>query len=250
MCASRSQQTQRTDASGGPSRLIITIDGPAGTGKSSVARELAERLGLDFLDTGAMYRAATALALERGIDPSDGPAIAEMLNEACIRFDWSKRPPELQAFGKSIMHILRTPEVDACVSPISKLPEVRSVLVETQRAIANDHPRLVTEGRDQGSVVFPDADVKIYLDADLGIRAARRARQLGVSTDEDALASIEKELRERDERDSTRSMGPLTCPPDAIVVDTTTYDQDAVVGRLVQIVTDQLPTHFPRGTPT
>lgn len=130
-------------------RLIVTIDGPAGTGKSSVARDLAARLGLEFLDTGAMYRAATALAIDRGISLKNEEAIAELVRDADLRFTWSDDPPTLTAFGKSVMHRLRERDVSAGVSPVSQLPKVRRVLVEIQRRIGEAHPRLVSEGRDQ-----------------------------------------------------------------------------------------------------
>jgi len=223
-------------------RLIVTIDGPAGTGKSSVARDLARRLGLEFLDTGAMYRAATALAIDHGIDLADGEAVADLVREADLHFDWLSDPPALKAFGRSIMNRLRDADVAASVSPVSGLAEVRRVLVEKQRRIGEVHPRLVSEGRDQGSVVFRDADVKLYLDASPRIRAERRAQQLArmgaVHVDVDA---IEREQRERDERDSRRAVGPLIRPPDAVVVDTSAMDQSRVVDELERIVRSRAP---------
>ncbi|MDX2114269.1 MAG: (d)CMP kinase [Planctomycetota bacterium] len=219
-----------------PRRLIVTIDGPAGTGKSSVARELALRLGLDFLDTGAMYRAATALALDSGTDLGDEPAIAELVRQADLRFDWTTDPPTLLARGRSIMHRLREPEVTSAVSPVSSLPAVRRVLVERQRRIGEVHQRLVSEGRDQGSVVFFDADVKIYLEASLQVRARRRADQLRREGRDADLAAIEREIADRDHRDSTRAVGPLTCPDDAQRFDTSTLDQRGVVDALARLV--------------
>lgn len=217
-------------------RLLVAIDGPAGTGKSSVARGLALRLGLDFLDTGAMYRAATALALDLGIDLSDEVMLADVVRSADLCFDWTTDPPTLHAFGRSIMHRLRDADVSAQVSPVSSLAAVREVLVERQRRIGEVHRRLVSEGRDQGSVVFHDADVKVYLDASPKVRARRRAEQLARLGQPGDLAVIEREIAERDRRDSTRAVGPLVCPEDAVRLMTDDLDQEGVIDELVRIV--------------
>jgi len=216
-------------------RLIVTIDGPAGTGKSSVGRALAGRLGVEFLDTGAMYRAATAIALKQGVDLRDGAAIAALVRDAEIEFDWAEDPPALLAWGRPMTAELRTPEVDAAISPVSALPQVRTALVEMQRRIAADHPRLVSEGRDQGSVVFPDADAKIFLDATLEERARRRAEQMNQRGEAD-VAQVAEELAQRDEADSSRLVGPLVQPDDAAVVDTTALNFDEVIDELERIV--------------
>lgn len=217
-------------------RLIVTIDGPAGTGKSTVARGLARRLGVDFLDTGAMYRAATALALDAGADLDDAEQVAALVREADLCFVWQDDPPTLLAHGRSIMHRLRDPDVSAQVSPVSALAGVRRILVERQRRIGEVHARLVSEGRDQGSVVFFDADVKLYLDADIAVRARRRAEQLRAAGRDADIGAVEREVRERDQRDSTRAVGPLVCPGDAVRVDTSDLTQDEVVDRLASIV--------------
>ena len=216
--------------------FIVTIDGPAGTGKSTVAHRLAKRLGLEFLDTGAMYRAAALTALERGIDPSDGPCVAELVRAIDLRFDWRTDPPELFVNGTAMGERIRTPEVTRAVSAVASNPLVRAAMVESQRAIAARHPRLVTEGRDQGSVVFPDADVWIYLDARAEVRARRRVEQLRTKGIETTEAEVLANISERDRLDSSRRDGPLVCPSGAAVVDTSAIDIDEVIDRLEEIV--------------
>ncbi len=216
--------------------FIVTIDGPAGTGKSTVAHRLAKRLGLEFLDTGAMYRAAALAALERDIDPTDGARVAELVRGMDIRFDWRRDPPELLVDGCAVGDAIRTERVTRAVTPVASNPSVRHAMVEAQRRIAAAHRRLVTEGRDQGSVVFHDADVRIYLDARPDIRARRRVDQLrlkGIITTE---AEILAQILERDRRDSTRRDGPLVVPDGADVVDTSDIDIDEVIDRLEDIV--------------
>ena len=221
-------------------RLIVTIDGPAGTGKSSVAEELAAELGLEFLDTGAMYRAATALAIERSVSLKDERAIADLVRDADLTFDWTATPPTLHAFGRDVTERLRDKDVSAGVSPVSQLPAVRRVLVEIQRRIGEAHPRLVSEGRDQGSVVFHDAEVKFYMDASPRVRAERRARQLRAKGREADIDRIEAELAERDRRDSTREVAPLVRPPGAVSVDTSALSKAEVVAELARVVRERV----------
>jgi CMP/dCMP kinase len=221
-------------------RLIITIDGPAGTGKSSVARTLANRLGLEFLDTGAMYRAAAALALDRGIPLSEAATIVDSLEHTDIRFDWKNDPPTLLVDGQSVMSRIRSQDVTAVVSPISGIPGLRKIMVKLQRRIGDEHPRLVTEGRDQGSVVFPDACVKFYLFASAEVRAKRRAEQLRAAGQDADVERLKAEIIERDRSDSARRDGPLTCPTDATRVDTSDMTFDEVVDTLERHVRDQL----------
>jgi len=217
-------------------RLIVTIDGPAGTGKSSVARDLALTLGLEFLDTGAMYRAATALGLDRRIPLDDERALAELIRESDLHFDWTTDPPTLLAFGNALVNRLRDADITRWVSPVSELAGVRRILVDLQRRIGEAHPRLVSEGRDQGSVVFHDADVKFYLDAHARVRAERRAEQLRAAGRPANVDEIEREIMTRDARDTSRAVGPLVCPDDAIRVDTSSLTQSQVVDRLAGLV--------------
>lgn len=223
------------------SAIIVTIDGPAGTGKSSVARSLAHRLGLDFLDTGAMYRAAAVVALEGGIDPADEAALVAAVERADIRFDWSADPPAILAHGRALGERIRSADVTAVVSAVAAAGALRRLMVDKQRRIAREHPRLVTEGRDQGSVVFPDAAVKFYLDASPDIRAARRADQLRAAGQPADVQHLLAEITGRDRLDSSRADGPLICPPDAVRIDTSAMTFDQVVATLETLVRRAVP---------
>lgn len=229
--------SHHSSASNLPDRLIVTIDGTAGTGKTTVARGLSQVLGARYLDTGAMYRAAALLTRQHNIPLDQHEKIAGLVLEADIHFRWSGATPMLQAFGRDVEDAeLRHPRVTEIVSPIAAISQVRSTLVARQRRIGEIHSRLVSEGRDQGTVVFFDADVKFYLDASPRVRAERRAAELcsrGIPAD---AATIERELLGRDKMDSGRSSGPLTKPADAVEVDTSGLDQQGVIDHLAAIV--------------
>ncbi len=217
--------------------LIVTLDGPAGSGKSTVAGLLAKRLGLELLDTGAMYRGLTACCLDRGIDPASQPdAAMDLAKRVSVRFDWGGHPPRLYVDERDVTDRLRDADVTASVSDIASMSDIRMVLVKAQRQIAEHHPRLVTEGRDQGSVVFPKAAVKFYLDANPRVRAARRAAQLRESGRPADEEKILQQITRRDHRDANRTDGPLICPDDAIKADTSDLPLDRVVDLLEQKV--------------
>ncbi|HEX9824903.1 MAG TPA: (d)CMP kinase [Actinomycetota bacterium] len=207
--------------------MIVAIDGPAGSGKSTLARRLALELGLPYVNTGSTYRAVAREALRRGVDPDDGPALGRIATE--LRFDLDREavPPSLLVEGAPPGDDLLTPEVEAAVSRVSSHPEVRAALREVQRRLGS--VGAVVEGRDIGRVVFPDADVKIFLGADPGERAARRLRERG--SEDPALAEA---LGRRDAMDSR--VNPLVAADDAVDVDTTGRTIDEIVEELVAVV--------------
>lgn len=221
-------------------RVIITIDGPAGTGKSTVAHQLAKRLGLEFLDTGAMYRAAALVALDTEIDPADGATLASALENIDLHFDWSSDPPQLLLDDRDISGRIRDLDVSEIVSIVAGQPQLRQILVRHQRRIAEAHPRLVSEGRDQGSVVFPNADLRFFLNADIAIRIERRALQLAHAGKQVSRDRIERDILKRDRLDESRDDGPLIQPEGAIVVDTGNYSVDQVVTKLASTAHQQL----------
>lgn len=219
--------------------LIITIDGPAGTGKSTVAHLLAKRLGLEFLDTGAMYRAAALIAIEQSITPTDGAALARAVANADLHFDWSADPPRVMLDSRDVTNRIRDLDVSSVVSDAAARREVRDVMVSQQRSIAQRHPRLVSEGRDQGSIVFPEACVRFFLHADVKVRADRRLAQLaeaGKFVDEKRIID---DIERRDHIDSTRADGPLIRPDGAIDIDTSHRSIEQVVDTMETIVREQ-----------
>ncbi len=221
-------------------RVIITIDGPAGTGKSTVAHQLAKHLGREFLDTGAMYRAAALVALDAKIDPADGLTLASAVERIDMHFEWSADPPRLLLGDRDVSRRIRDLNVSEVVSIVAGQRELRCMLVARQRRIAESHRRLVSEGRDQGSVVFPEADLRFYLDADIAIRAQRRARQLVDAGMKVSRDRIERDILQRDRMDESRADGPLVRPQGAIVVDTGRRSVDQVVTELARIAHRQL----------
>jgi cytidylate kinase len=215
-------------------RGAVTLDGPSGTGKSSVARDVARRLGATYLDTGAMYRAATVAVLDAGVSLDDKVGIARAVAEARIDVGTNARREVVKVDGVDVRERIRGAEVTRAVSPVSAVPAVRRRLVAQQRALVAEADAVVVEGRDIGTVVLPDATLKIYLTASPEVRAQRRAGQLGV-TDPDKIAALAQDMRRRDEHDSRRADSPLRPADDAIVVDSTDLDRAGVVDRIVEL---------------
>ncbi len=214
--------------------MVITIDGPAGTGKSSVALSVAERLGFDFLDTGAMYRAIGVAALRREINLEDARVLAFVAKHARIEYDWSKHPPGVLLNDEPVGHLLRGAEATRAASYVAVVPAIREMLVKQQQEIGRSHRDLVTEGRDQGTVVFPDAELKFYLDATPAERARRRVHQLRARGEIVDYQEVLDQIESRDQRDRNRKFGPLSVATDAEVVDTTTLTQEQVIDHIVE----------------
>jgi cytidylate kinase len=212
----------------------ITLDGPSGTGKSSVGRAVAARLGAAYLDTGAMYRAATVAVLDAGVEPTDAEAVERVVRAAQIEVGTSAQAELVRVDGVDVAERIRGAEVTRTVSPVSAVPAVRRQLVEQQRALVAVADAVVVEGRDIGTVVLPDATLKIYLTAAPEVRAQRRAGQLGVR-DPAKVAALAEDLRRRDEYDSNRADSPLRPAVDAVIVDSTELDRAAVVERIVHL---------------
>jgi cytidylate kinase len=208
---------------------VIVLDGPAGAGKSTVAREVARRLELPFLDTGAIYRAITLTMLKSNIPPLDTPELRDKLREFCISFSG----PEVFVGDEDVTKEIRTPQIDAAVSPYSALPVVRESLLDIQRHASFEG--LVAEGRDMGTVVFPKADVKIFLTASPEERARRRYEERAAKGEKADYNEILRLVNARDEIDTNRAASPLKPADDAIIFDTTGVTLDAVVGRILEI---------------
>ena len=210
-----------------PPTLVIAIDGPSGSGKSTVARGVAAALDLRYLDTGAMYRAVTWLALNRRVPLDDVAALVELAQHGALEITTTPTPAVVTADGHDVTEAIRGVDVTAAVSQVSAVPGVRSALVRRQRELIGDGG-IVVEGRDIGTAVAPDAPVKIFLTADPEARARRRAAETAA-----AVAATKDSLARRDALDSGRVASPMTQAPDAVVVDSTSLSADEVIARIV-----------------
>lgn len=231
-----SNSNQRTQK-GQSSALRIAIDGPAGAGKSTVAKKLAGLLGYDYIDTGAMYRAVALAALSAGIPGDDEEALTRLAESLTIEQVWRQDGTTLKVFlnGRDVTREIRTPEVSRFVSVIAQVPGVRQQLTAKQRAMAASG-RVVMEGRDIGTVVLPDAEKKFFLTASVEERARRRFLEI---TGQGYDATLEEQIREiaaRDARDESRAVAPLMPAPDAVVIDTTGKSPDQVVAEMAALV--------------
>lgn len=215
-------------------RLIITIDGPSGAGKTTASRMLAHRLGYRYIDTGALYRGIALAAISAGLNPDDDDGLFALFNTLKLTFVPGEKGLRLLLNDSDITDRIRTPEISMVASAVSARPVVRDYLLNLQRELGRDK-NAVFEGRDMGTVVFPDADVKFFLDASLKTRAKRRFKELS-STSPQSLEAVERDMRRRDKNDSTRSLAPLKPAEDAIRIDSTDLAIEDVVDRMVTAV--------------
>jgi CMP/dCMP kinase len=218
---------------------VVTIDGPAASGKSTVARLLARRIGAVFLDTGAMYRAVTWTALKAGTDLTDAAGILSLMDATAFDFVPQAGGMQVSVNGLNVTESIREPEVTGQVRFIAAQPRVRDRLVQMQRAFARTTDRIVTEGRDQGTVAFPDAVLKVFLTADPAERARRRQAELEAKGLHNRLDQVHQAVAERDRSDESREVGALKPAADAVGVDTTGLTIDQVVDRLEQMVKER-----------
>lgn len=211
--------------------MIVTIDGPAGAGKSTVARELARRLGFDHLDTGAMYRCVALAVMRRGISPEDRSGLSHLLEETEILLESDR----VLLNGEDVTGAIRAPEITTLSRAVADNPQVRQHLNRLQRQIAQGR-NIVTEGRDQGTIVFPEAECKFFLTADAAERAHRRWRDLQAQGRSMSFEDVLRDQRERDARDASRAIAPLRPAEDAVLIDSTGLTVDQVVSRMEEIV--------------
>ncbi len=224
--------------------MIIAIDGPAASGKSTVAKELARRIGAHYLDTGAMYRAVALIALERDVPLSDQDAVADLAAALTIEFVHagdSPIPTGIILDGTDVTQAIRTPAVDDAVSAVAGMPAVRTALVAQQRRIAAGSRAIVLEGRDIGTVVFPDAEVKVFLTASTEERARRRHAEMSDRGHDMDERAVRTGLERRDQADSSRQAAPLVAAEDAVVLDTTALSIDEVVDAVATLAEQRMP---------
>jgi len=218
-----------------PKRVVVAIDGPAGAGKSTIAKRLADRLGFTYIDTGAMYRAVALWALRQRVDLDDFHRVEQLAAAAEIEL----APGRIVLNGEDVTEAIRTPDVSNGASKIAVIPGVRRAMVAKQREIG-ERASVVMEGRDIGTVVFPLADIKVFLDANPEERVRRRLREIQAKGEEIAETALAAQMKERDRRDSTRADAPLTQAPDALYLDSTPLTVEEVEDAILKIVRTRL----------
>ena len=235
----RTQPTVKNPGDTRQPRLVVTIDGPAGAGKSTVARLLAARLGYVYLDTGALYRALAWKVRAAGVNPVDSQAVADLLPSTRIQMDQHPDRPRIYVDSREVTDEIRTPEISRLASLVSTIPAVREWLLPVQRQIGADGG-VVAEGRDLGTKVFPQADVKFFLEADAEVRTSRRQQELAAAGKAAPLDETRHELLARDHADRTRDLAPLIPAADATVIETSTLDVEQVIDRMMAVVATKL----------
>lgn len=215
--------------------MIIAIDGPVAAGKTTLSKRLADRLGFSLLDTGAIYRAVALASRRQGIDWSDEPAVAAVAGQLEIEFRWIDGKNHVHLGGEDVTDAIRTPEMSQGASLVSALPQVRTALLDLQRQLG-EQSNVIAEGRDIGTVVFPNADLKIFLTAQPEIRARRRHEEWLRRGIDDSYEEVLEALRERDERDENRSVAPLEPAPDSILLDSSELFIEQVVAQALGLV--------------
>ena len=221
------------------SPIAIAIDGPSGAGKSTLARRCAAAFGFLYADTGAIYRTVGLAAWRAGIDRKDSAAVEKMLPTISVRLVYNEEGEQRMLLnGEDVSEEIRKPEISICASDVSSLPVVRDYLMQTQRSLAKEN-NVIMDGRDIGTVVLPDADLKIFLTASAEARARRSMKELQEKGIDCVFEDVLKDIRYRDEQDSTRAAAPLRCADDAVVVDTTELDFEESFAALSQLIIER-----------
>lgn len=227
---------------------VIAIDGPGGSGKGTISRQVAAALGWHLLDSGALYRLVGLDAVARGIDPADGERVAELARHLDARFDPAVEDGTVLLRGRDVSEKIRTEAAGVAASRVAAQPSVRAALVERQRGFRKA-PGLVADGRDMGSVIFADATLKIFLTASVAERALRRYKQLKGKGIDVSLSALSEDMAERDRRDAERSVAPLTACPDARILDTTALSIEVVVAQVLGWAAEVYPSAVGAGSP-
>ena len=214
--------------------MNIAIDGPAGAGKSTIAKAVAKRLGYIYVDTGAMYRGIGLYALEHGADPKSAKEVGDILDDIAVSIKYKDGEQRLLLNGEDVSDRIRTPEVSAAASAVSALPAVREKLLDLQRELARNNDA-VMDGRDIGSFVLPNADVKIFLTASADVRARRRYDELVQKGIKAEFSEVKADMDQRDKNDSTRKASPLVMAEDSILVDTTDMDIERTIEKIIEL---------------